>query len=286
MLYRDLDFKKDLDEIVSLINMNLDPLYTKELILWKHLNNPFGRSIAMVAIEDEKIVGVVFYMRYNFLDSTGKLIKSIRPLDVCTDKSQRGKGIFKILLQKCLENATDFEILFSTPNQKSYPEFIKLGWQPLRREYFFCVAILVYNRYNKLNLKLFNIDKSITEEFIISKDILEFIKWRYDQDYHVKYFTSDRRTNFIIYRISKLKKVKCIVLCDYIGDENQLNVALNAVCKIERISIVYFLNNNVSKKINFLITKKLNKAIIIYKENSFKLDNPLLITLSDIEGRL
>lgn len=286
MIYKDLDYNKDIDEVVSLINENLDPLYTKDTILWKHLHNPFGKSIAMVAIDGGKIVGVVFYMRYNFLDQTGKSIRSIRPLDVCTDKNQRGKGIFKILLQKCLENAKDYEILFSTPNQKSYPEFIKLNWQPLKREYFFCVGILFYNRYTKLDLKEFYINDRVKQKFTISKDVLEFIKWRYNKDYHVKYLSSNTGTSFLIYRISKLKNVKCIVLCDFIGDENLYNSMLYSVSKKEKVSIIYFLNNAMSENINFLITKKLDKAIIIYKENNFNLNNPLSITLSDIEGRL
>ena len=121
--YRDLDYSKDIAEVVNLINDNLDPDYTRDSLLWKHFHNPFGRSISMVALDSERIVAVVFYMRYNFQNNKGKIIRTIRPLDVCTDKTQRGKGLFKILLEKCLNKHQDYDILFSTPNKKSYPEY-------------------------------------------------------------------------------------------------------------------------------------------------------------------
>nr|WP_198012039.1 GNAT family N-acetyltransferase [Gillisia sp. CAL575] len=276
-----------------LINDNLDPLYTKELILWKHLHNPFGKSIAMVAVIDAKIVGVVFYMRYNFENNKGKIVKTIRPLDVCTASSQRGKGIFKILLQKCLETAKDYDLLFSTPNKNSYPEFIKLGWSALKDQYYFKVGIISPLNFGR-SLKLSEVDLSINvsrsqnnHNYLVTANSLEFIKWRYkDSDYNIKQFIIDGSMNMIVYRVEKLKGIKTIILCDYMGDETIINEAVKSISRLENIFVLYCLNNSITKNIKFIWSKKQGDAIMIYKENNCNFNDNISISLGDIEARL
>lgn len=285
-----MNFDKDIDEVVGLINDNLDPNYTRELLLWKHLENPFGKSIAMVAVYREKIVGVVFYMRYNFENNSGQIIRTIRPLDVCTASSQRGKGIFKILLQKCVEIAKDYNLLFSTPNKKSYPEFIKLGWKTLNDEYYFKIGLISPISLNKhLKLSDFQFDTNLIRNycFPVNTGKLEFIRWRYsDKVYRIKQFVFDGHVNIIIYRIGKLKGFKSIILCDYIGDESKIEDALKSISKMENTLVIYFLSNYLIKDINFLFIKKHQKAIIIYRENNYSLNQDISISLGDLEAKL
>lgn len=293
MEYRELNFINDIDEVVKLINENLDPLYTKEIILWKHLHNPFGKSIAMVAIDKNKIVGVVFYMRYNFLNSQGELSKSIRPLDVCTNKNQRGKGVFKILLKKCLEEVNDYDILISTPNQQSFPEFLKLGWAELKDEYYFNVGLIFPTIFGK-GLTLLTLDHNInpivpvnSHRLLVTANSLDFIRWRYEhKDYTKKCFFKNGYLNVIIYRIEKLKGFKTIVLCDFMGDESLLNEAVKSVSRLENIFIFYYLNNSVTKNIRFTFNKVQQKALIIYKLNNVDFKDYVSFSLGDIEARL
>lgn len=290
--YRDLNYEKDIDEVIRLINRNLDPDYSKDLLLWKHYYNPFGRSISMVATENSKIVAIVFYMRYNFQNNNGEIIKTIRPLDVCTDESQRGKGLFKILLAECLKKNEDYDMLFSTPNKKSYPEFMKLKWLPLIKYKFKIGLINPLSKLESIQIKDFPKNSSDKKninnhKYYSTATSLNFLTWRFkEDDYMIKKIFHDQHAGFLIYRIGKVNRIKCLILCDYMGDENLLNTGLKEVCKKEKLYLVYYLDNNLNKKIKFLFSLSLRPAIMIYKENNYSLHDDLLISLADLEGRL
>ena len=71
-------------------------------------------------------------MPYNLFSIKCKLIKGARPVDGCTDKNYRGKGIFKKLMNYCLnEYHYEYDFLFANPNKFSYPEFMK--WDGTRK---------------------------------------------------------------------------------------------------------------------------------------------------------
>ncbi len=292
--FRDLDYSKDVEEVVALIKENLQPEYSEEFLLWKHVNNPFGKSISMVAIEDDKIVGVVFYMRYNFNRRDGSSIKCIRPFDACTDHKLRGKGIFKKLMVECLNKySNDYELLLANPNSNSYSEFIKLGWKESNHEYYYKIGI-VSPFYSSKTGKLKNIDFKGSLELILNNqnyavvgNNLQFVKWRYKADvYKMKEFSKSDCKSYIIYRIDTLKGLKCIILCDFYGDVAVINDVIKQVCKLERLYFVYYLSNKITDNIHFLYSIKHRKAIIVYKENNFQMKKDLVISLGDLEGRL
>lgn len=290
--YRDLDYDKDVDGVINLIKKNLDPNYSKDFFLWKHYRNPFGKSISMVAMEHERIVAVVFYMRYNFQNIRGESIRTIRPLDVCTDKEQRGKGLFKVLLKECLKKNTDYDMLFSTPNKKSFPEFIKLGWSPLVK-FKFCIGLIIpFKGTEALRVEnywpnSFNSKNLNTHEYFSTGTSEKFLAWRYqDTEYFIKKILKNNQEGFIIYRIGKIKGVKCLILCDYTGHHNLLYEGIKKICKIEKLYLIYYLNNSLNRKIDFFFTFPLAPATIIYKESKFVLNEDLLVSLADLEGRL
>lgn len=293
MKYRILDYNKDINEVVELIKNNLDPLYSEEIFLWKHLHNPFGKSIAMVAVLEDKIVGVVFYMRYNFKNKEGEVVKTIRPLDVCTEHSQRGKGVFKTLLKVCLESVKKYDLLFSTPNKKSYPEFIKLGWQSFIDQYYFNIGIISPLKLTKkILLKDFNSKTQIVENLnrhnhLVTADSWKFIKWRYQfGEYKIKQFIEKDVFNLIVYRLDKIKGLNTIILCDYIGNTSYINDAVRSISRLENINIIYYLKNDITCKINFIFIKKLRQAVIIYKENNYYYTGNICVSLGDLEGKL
>jgi hypothetical protein len=292
--FRDLDYSKDVKEVVSLIKENLQPEYTEEFLLWKHVNNPFGKSISMVAIEDDKIVGIVFYMRYNLNRRDGSSIKCIRPFDACTDQNLRGNGIFKKLMVECLNKySSDYELLLANPNANSYSEFIKLGWKEPNHEYHYKIGI-VSPFFSRKTGQLKNIDFKGSSELILNNqnyavvgNNLRFVKWRYKADiYKIKEFLRSDSKNYIIYRIDTLKGLKCIVLCDFYGDEKVIDEVIKQVCKLEGLYLVYYLSNKFTNNIHFLYRIRHKKAIIVYKENNFQLPLDLVISLGDLEGRL
>lgn len=294
MEFKDLDYSKDVKEVVALIRENLQPEYTEEFLIWKHVNNPFGKSISMVAIENDKIVGVVFYMRYNLNRKDGSAIKCIRPFDACTDQKLRGKGIFKKLMVECLNiYSNDYELLLANPNENSYSEFIKLGWKEPNHEYHYKIGIVSPFFSSKegqfLNTDLEGLSDSILNyhNYAVVGNNLQFVKWRYKDDvYKIKEFLKNDRKSYIIYRIDKLKGFKCIILCDFYGDVAVINDVIKQLCKLEKLYFVYYLSNKITKNIRFLYSIKHRKAIIVYKENNYRVENDLVISLGDLEGRL
>jgi GNAT superfamily N-acetyltransferase len=97
---------------------------------WKHVDNPFGRSLVLGAFEDERLVGLRAFMRWRLVDSSGRRWSCARAVDTATHPSQQGKGIFSKLtlagLDYLREDGTD--IVFNTPNGKSGPGYRKMGW--------------------------------------------------------------------------------------------------------------------------------------------------------------
>lgn len=294
MEFRDIDYKKDIEEVVVLIRKNLQPTFTKDVLIWKHLNNPFGRSASIVAIENGKIVAVVFAMRYNFKNKTGETIKGIRTFDGCTDISQRGKGIFKKIMRLCVDKyKDDYDFLMANPNTASFPEHIKLGYVEPEQQYFYKFGLI--SPFGASNLKeLKNLDDELASEeilcyqnYFLVGNTLRFIKWRYQNEaYTVKQYTKNNRTNYIVYRKEKKKKINTIILCDFYGDDTMVNEVIFNVCKTEKIFLIYFLDNKINKKINFILKRNHKKALVVMKLNNFTIPDNLVISLGDMEGRL
>jgi GNAT superfamily N-acetyltransferase len=104
------------------------------LFRWKHLANPFGRSIAFIAERDAEVVGLRTFMRWRFARSgAGGEILAVRAVDTATAHDVRRQGVFSRLTTRALD-ATKSEgvaFIFNTPNERSLPGYRKLGWQQL-----------------------------------------------------------------------------------------------------------------------------------------------------------
>jgi GNAT superfamily N-acetyltransferase len=101
---------------------------TAELFRWKHVENPFGRSMMLVAEADGRIVGLRAFMRWRFL-SGSRVLSAVRAVDTATHPDHQGRGIFSSLTREALEVLrVDTDLVFNTPNDKSLPGYLKLGW--------------------------------------------------------------------------------------------------------------------------------------------------------------
>lgn len=293
--FRPINYNTDIEEVVELIQKYLQPAYTKEILAWKHLNNPFGSSYSMVATYNQKIVGVVFYMRYNFFNGNGKSIKCIRPFDGCTASEMRGKGIFKRIMVACLEQyKNDYELLLANPNSNSYPEFLKLGWKEPSHSYVYNMGVML-PKFTRNNASLEDIQVYENSDLILSADLkffagnsLQFIQWRYEDPIYKKkkYILEGNIVCYIIYRIDLIKGLKTVVLCDYFGESKVINTVVKIILKNEGTIFIYYLHNILTAKLKPTIVFKHKKALIVYKENNYVLDDNLIISLGDLEGRL
>ena len=99
---------------------------------WKHDENPFGQSPAWVAEDDEgTLVGLRTFLRWRFRRPDGTTIKAVRAVDTATHPDWQGRGIFSRLTLSALDDLQDegVDCVFNTPNDKSRPGYLKMGWQ-------------------------------------------------------------------------------------------------------------------------------------------------------------
>ncbi len=101
---------------------------TADLFRWKHVENPFGPSMMLVAETDGRIVGLRAFMRWRFVSGSREL-SAVRAVDTATHPDHQGRGIFSRLTREALEVLKlDTDLVFNTPNDNSLPGYLKLGW--------------------------------------------------------------------------------------------------------------------------------------------------------------
>lgn len=103
---------------------------TAELFRWKHVSNPFGESITLVAEADDRIVGLRAFMRWELIEPGGSTLRCVRPVDTATHPDFRRRGIFQSLTEAAVEDARrrGIDLIFNTPNADSGAGYRKMGW--------------------------------------------------------------------------------------------------------------------------------------------------------------
>lgn len=122
----------DIPAIVELLKASLgeDLLPKSEAFWrWKHIGNPYGESPVFVASVNDRIVGVRGFMQWGWVYGNRR-ISTVRAVDTATHPDFQGKGIFTKLTRSLLAdcNADGFSFVFNTPNKRSLPGYLKMGW--------------------------------------------------------------------------------------------------------------------------------------------------------------
>lgn len=126
--------ESDVPEILTVLAKSLGEnallQRTTELFEWKHIHNPFGRSLLLVATSGSRIVGVRAFMRWSLATRDGGQLSCVRAVDTATLPEFQGQGIFRSLTLAAVEMARDegVDLIFNTPNEKSAPGYLKMGW--------------------------------------------------------------------------------------------------------------------------------------------------------------
>jgi GNAT superfamily N-acetyltransferase len=130
----------DLPAVLALLQASLgwvpDDAYAR-FFAWKHHESPFGRSPAWVAVDPEadgRIVGFRTFSRWQF-DRGGDTVDAVRAVDTATHPDYQGRGIFSALTRRALDElaAEGVGFVFNTPNDRSRPGYLKMGWQLVER---------------------------------------------------------------------------------------------------------------------------------------------------------
>lgn len=126
---------EDLTEVLDVLRSALGetPLLrrTPEQWAWKHELNPFGRSLALVAVSGTRIVGVRAFMRWELTTTRGETILCVRAVDTATHPDFHRRGIFRnlTLTGVDLARSVGVQLIFNTPNPKSLAGYLKMGWR-------------------------------------------------------------------------------------------------------------------------------------------------------------
>ncbi len=106
-----------------------DPRF-EQLFSWKHDQNAFGPSYMWVATDGDRIVGLRAFMRWEFVRG-GEVLHAVRAVDTATHPDIQGRGLFTAMTMHGLDEikADGIDFVFNTPNDKSRPGYLKMGWQ-------------------------------------------------------------------------------------------------------------------------------------------------------------
>jgi GNAT superfamily N-acetyltransferase len=102
---------------------------------WKHERNSFGPSPGWVAVVEGRVVGFRTFLRWEFEHPDGRLRRAVRAVDTATAPDQQGRGIFRRLTLAAIDDLRreDVDFVFNTPNTKSRPGYLKMGWTQVGR---------------------------------------------------------------------------------------------------------------------------------------------------------
>ena len=194
---------QDIPEILNVLKASLGEVSSKKndaVWSYKHIDNPFGRSLVLIAVEDSKIIGVRAFMRWEW-HFNKKVYKAFRAVDTATHPDHQGKGVFKKLTLKALDIAKNEgnHFVFNTPNSQSKPGYLKMGWKEVSKLkiQLFPTGIFRYTKpqmeeYPKIILDSNHLDflkNEINPNRLTTIPSMEFLRWRYQnnplQDYLV-----------------------------------------------------------------------------------------------------
>jgi predicted N-acetyltransferase YhbS len=106
----------------------------REFFAWKHQQSPFGPSPAWVATEAGRVVGFRTFLRWELVVD-GEILRAARAVDTATHPDHQGQGVFSRLTRHGLDAlaAEGVAFVFNTPNERSRPGYLKMGWRPVAR---------------------------------------------------------------------------------------------------------------------------------------------------------
>jgi N-acetylglutamate synthase-like GNAT family acetyltransferase len=227
---------QDIPAIVQLLKLSLgESLMPKSETFWnwKHVDNPFGSSPVLVAEENNQLIGVRAFMRWEW-KYENKIYKAVRAVDTATHPDHQGKGIFKKLtlqlVDQCRKEGVDF--IFNTPNTSSKPGYLKMGWMSNGKMVLNMHPRIAWNKKPadfeanyKLNDQLIlNMQRRDDESEMRTSISTQFLKWRYVQNPNIEYYGfsdhADQPVYFMIFRLKPYRWGVEFRICDSFHSQN------------------------------------------------------------------
>lgn len=264
----------DIPAIVCLLKLSLgEGLIKKSIESWyfKHINNPFGESYVSLAYENDILIGVRAFMKWPW-QIGNHIWNSYRAVDTATHPDYQGKGIFKKLTLKALEDVQNTEgetFIFNTPNQYSRPGYLKMGWKVIDKIELAVIPTVLYAipyffskvkpnnsiRTEDLNqlCELHNQEMS-NKNVIFTPKSTAYLKWRYEENPLQDYIVSSNNDLYIAFYIKKHQFFNELRVVETISSNQS-----NAPKQIRKVLLGFAFENNC-----WLITTT-NKSLFRFK---------------------
>lgn len=106
-----------------------NPKSDLEVLRWQYRSERFGPTITVVAELDGAVIGHYSAITVP-LAVDGRPVRAARGVDIATAPAFQGHGVFRRVAAHLIATARDagFELIVSTPNDRSLPTLVSLGW--------------------------------------------------------------------------------------------------------------------------------------------------------------
>ena len=236
--------ERSLPAALTLLDEALRPGHTLEWFRWKHMDTPAGASWGWVARAGDDVLGVRLVMRWP-ISIDGEPSMAARMVDTATRASHRGGGIFRSLTLYALERlagATDPpRFVMNTPNAKSGPGYVRMGWALLPR--IAHAYHLVFPSLGTAGVEsCFPLEGWPThfEESpgLSTRRSAAFMRWRYQAAPGGRYrwlrLREAERDNGLIYRIRVVRGLRLLLVMELVGSIRERALLLAAAARRER----------------------------------------------------
>jgi len=87
-----------------------------------------------VADDGGRVVAFRTFLRWEFARG-GEVLRAVRAVDTATDPDYRGKGLFRALTLRAVDQLAGEGVafVFNTPNDQSRPGYLRMGWRDVGR---------------------------------------------------------------------------------------------------------------------------------------------------------
>ncbi len=227
----------DIPEILEVLKASLGETSSKKTeAVWryKHLENPFGKSLILVAVENDTIIGVRALMRWKW-QLGNQVFSALRAVDTATHPEHQGKGVFKKLTLKAIEIAKEQSdhFIFNTPNTQSLPGYLKMGWQEVNKLRIQIVPVNPLNWLTNKQDKIYEINNNSSdaqlagliskynklkaeENKLFTPKSLDYLSWRYENNTLQKYEVTGDEDFYLAGYIKEHKYFKELRITEHI----------------------------------------------------------------------
>lgn len=227
----------EISRVIKLLQKSLgESLLKKTTEIWnfKHVSNPFGESYVLLAEEEQTLVGVRAFMQWRW-QMKDTIWVAYRAVDTATHPEHQGKGIFKRLTLQALEDVQRLNesFVFNTPNEKSKPGYLKMGWKEVGKIkvsliptflYFPYIFFKLKTEWNTICLKELENICEIHNEKLKAKGVLftpksaEYLKWRYEENPMQNYQVITSSEWYVAMYVKKHRFFNELRVVEVIGD--------------------------------------------------------------------